>query len=125
MDMDLRIHPVRHPLQAGAGTSAPALRLGGSAKHGYCRCSRIPTPHTMARCSNCGNDYDKSFEIHRNGEKHTFDSFECAIHLLAPVCAHCGCRIIGHGMESDGSMFCCAFCARQTGVKEVKDRADS
>ena len=79
----------------------------------------------MARCSNCGNDYDKSFEIHRNGEKHTFDSFECAIHLLAPVCAHCGCRIIGHGMESDGSMFCCAYCARQTGVKEVKDRADS
>ena len=79
----------------------------------------------MARCSNCGNDYDKSFEIQRNGAKHTFDSFECAIHLLAPVCAHCGCRIIGHGMESDGSMFCCANCARQTGVKEVKDRADS
>lgn len=52
----------------------------------------------MARCTNCGKDHDKSFEIHRNGEKHTFDSFECAIHLLAPVCAHCGYRIIRHGI---------------------------
>jgi hypothetical protein len=57
----------------------------------------------MAKCENCGNDYDKSFEIHWAGKVHVFDSFECAIHALAPTCAHCGTRIIGHGLEAEGS----------------------
>jgi len=39
----------------------------------------------MARCEVCGNDYDKSFEIMMKGKAHTFDSFECAIHALAPT----------------------------------------
>ncbi len=77
----------------------------------------------MARCSQCGNDYDKSFEILIGGETHIFDSFECAIEKLAPRCAHCGCRIIGHGMEKNGTMFCCAHCAEREGVPEMKDRA--
>lgn len=34
-------------------------------------------------------------------ETHTFDSFECAIHKLAPVCEHCDCKIVGHGIERD------------------------
>ena len=34
-----------------------------------------------------------------------------AIHALAPTCAHCKCRIIGHGVESKGKMFCCEHCA--------------
>ena len=38
----------------------------------------------MAKCENCGNEYDKSFEIIVGGKKHTFDSFECAIHKLHP-----------------------------------------
>ena len=53
----------------------------------------------MAVCEVCGNDYDKAFEVTRDGESHTFDAFECAIHALAPECAHCGCKIIGHGVE--------------------------
>jgi hypothetical protein len=78
----------------------------------------------MARCETCGNDYDKSFEvIQKDGEHHTFDSFECAIEALAPRCAHCGCRIIGHGMESDSEMFCCAHCAQHEGVASLRDRA--
>lgn len=78
----------------------------------------------MARCAHCGNDYDKAFEVIMHGERRTFDSFECAIHALAPACAHCGCRIIGHGMESAGSFYCCAHCARQAGVAGLKDRKD-
>src|SRR6185436_21090732 len=66
---------------------------------------------TMAQCEQCGNDYDKSFQVVVDGKAHTFDSFECAIQALAPTCAHCGCRIIGHGMETDGRFFCCAHCA--------------
>jgi hypothetical protein len=38
----------------------------------------------MAKCDSCGNDYDKSFQIVAQGKTHTFDSFECAIHKLAP-----------------------------------------
>ena len=44
----------------------------------------------MARCETCGNDYDKAFEVTMNGTTHTFDSFECAIHALAPTCRNCG-----------------------------------
>ena len=53
----------------------------------------------MARCDQCGNDYDKSFEVTMAGRTMTFDSFECAIQALAPTCPHCGNRIIGHGVE--------------------------
>jgi hypothetical protein len=78
----------------------------------------------MARCDNCGNDYQHSFEVTTSsGSKHTFDSFECAIHLLAPACNHCGCRIIGHGVEADGTFYCCAHCARHQGVTGIVDHA--
>jgi hypothetical protein len=76
----------------------------------------------MARCETCGNDYDKSFEVLIQGASHTFDSFECAIHALAPRCAHCDCRIIGHGVETTGQIFCCANCAELAGVAGVTDR---
>src|SRR5207244_2767469 len=52
-----------------------------------------------------------------------FDSFECAIHALAPVCPHCGCHVIGHGVEQDGMVFCCVNCAQHTGVEGLIDRA--
>ena len=53
----------------------------------------------MAKCEVCGNDYALSFEVIAAGQRHIFDSFECAIHKLAPICEHCGCRVIGHGVE--------------------------
>jgi Rieske Fe-S protein len=77
----------------------------------------------MATCDTCGNDYDKAFTITLGGRSGTFDSFECAIHAMAPVCAHCGCRILGHGSEVDGTMFCCAHCARHSGQQGPVDRA--
>lgn len=76
----------------------------------------------MAICEVCGNDYDKSFEVLLAGRRHVFDSFECAIHQLAPACAHCGVRIIGHGLEANGRMFCCDHCAERQGVAELRDR---
>ncbi|MDN5914503.1 MAG: hypothetical protein L0I76_05250 [Pseudonocardia sp.] len=66
----------------------------------------------MAACEVCGNDYDATFEVHAAGEVHTFDSFECAIHRTAPVCEHCGCTVIGHGVQAGSRFFCCAHCAR-------------
>jgi len=66
----------------------------------------------MAICETCGNDYHLSFEVRIGGKSHVFDSFECAIHSLAPICGHCGCRIIGHGIEAEAKFYCCAHCAR-------------
>jgi hypothetical protein len=78
----------------------------------------------MGVCEVCGNDYDKAFDvIAAGGSPRTFDSFECAIHALAPLCAHCGCKIIGHGVEADGAVYCCAHCARSAGAGGVQDRA--
>ena len=76
----------------------------------------------MAKCDTCGNEYDKAFEVNYRGKSHTFDSFECAIHKLAPACDHCGCKIIGHGAEADGKMYCCAHCASKAGVRGLDDR---
>ncbi len=66
----------------------------------------------MAVCDTCGNDYESTFTVLKDGGTHTFDSFECAVHALAPSCAHCGCRVIGHGVHGDdGRTYCCAHCA--------------
>jgi len=75
-------------------------------------------------CELCGNEYDKCFEVRIDGETHVFDSFECAIHALAPKCAHCGCQIIGHGMEVNGVFFCCAHCASEHGGHILIDRVE-
>ena len=77
----------------------------------------------MAKCEVCGNDYDKTFLVTMNGVAHAFDSFECAIHALAPVCRHCGCKVVGHGVEKAGAIYCCAHCAKHHGATELKDRA--
>jgi len=77
----------------------------------------------MAVCDHCGNDYDKAFRLTREGRSWTFDSFECAIAAVAPRCAHCECRVIGHGVESEGTIYCCAHCAERSGAEGLRDRA--
>ena len=76
----------------------------------------------MAKCETCGNDYDKAFQVTMGSRTMTFDSFECAIQAMAPECAACGCRIIGHGLEANGQFFCCDHCADEKGVKGLQDR---
>ena len=77
----------------------------------------------MGVCEVCGNEYDKAMEIEvAGGETHVFDSFECAIHALAPSCEHCGCRIVGHGVEAGDSLFCGAHCAHESGIGAARDR---
>jgi hypothetical protein len=75
------------------------------------------------RCDVCGNDYDKAFQVTRGSRTMTFDAFECAIHAMAPRCAHCECIVIGHGVETDEGIYCCASCARQEGENGLQDRA--
>jgi hypothetical protein len=77
----------------------------------------------QTECETCGNRYDKPFQVTMGGTSHVFDSFECAIEALAPRCAHCNCRVIGHGVEQAGTIFCCRNCAAAKGATPIRDRA--
>ena len=81
----------------------------------------------MAICEVCGDDYDKVLRISTSTDSrvHVFDSFECAMQALTPSCARCNCTILGHGVESDGVIYCSAHCATAAGVEAVRDRADT
>lgn len=72
----------------------------------------------MPICEVRRNDYDKAFDVIVGGNRHTFDSFECAIQALAPRCTACETRIIGHGVERAGIFFCCEHCAARWGAKD-------
>ena len=78
----------------------------------------------MTSCDSCGNNYDKAFQLTMGGQTYTFDCFECAIHRLAPSCAHCSCKIVGHGTEAGGKFYCCAHCSKQEGVRGAVDRVE-
>jgi len=65
------------------------------------------------------------FEVVAAGRRHVFDSLECAIHRIAPTGEHRGGRVIGHGVESPGTFFCGAHCARAAGVEGLRDRAEA
>jgi hypothetical protein len=59
-------------------------------------------------------------------EARRFDSFECAIHAMAPVCPHCFTSVVGHGVETeDGAIYCCAHCAREHGHRGLADSQKS
>lgn len=76
----------------------------------------------MHNCETCGNDYPRMIEIVRDGKSHFFDSFECAIAALAPECAHCGCRVIGHGVDiGNDQVCCCQHCAREMGAEQSNE----
>ena len=76
------------------------------------------------RCERCGNDYDQAFTlVLSNGDRRVFDSFECAISMVAPKCARCGIGIVGHGVQAYGAIYCCAHCAKLSGVEGVDDRS--
>ena len=99
------------------GEAAQISSAASAASHA----SRNLSPD-MPQCETCGNEYDKAMQVTVAGKAHWFDSFECAIHALAPACAHCGCKVIGHGAEAQGKFFCCAHCAKQQGVRGLDDR---
>jgi hypothetical protein len=124
-----RHFPAKKPHSARMAGKSPLIGTQkrpetGAATRGYDRKPPKPQPFArvvMARCETCGNDY-KAFQVSMNGTTHTFDSFECAIHALAPTCENCGIRIVGHGLEKDGTFFCCEHCAEAIGVTGLRDR---
>ena len=80
---------------------------------------------TGGTCAICGNFYDKAFTVTlADGASSMFDSIECAAMWLAPTCATCSTNVLGHGVESDGTIYCCANCAEQAGEHGLTDRKD-
>lgn len=65
----------------------------------------------METCASCGREATDLFTIIRDDLTRKFDSFECAIHVMAPRCAHCQCTILGHPVHHNGGTFCCEHCA--------------
>lgn len=77
-----------------------------------------------SRCEVCGHDSDRPIRIMQSGRQHVFDTFECAIHAMAPACGNCSVRIIGHGVERDAKAFCSIHCSDTAAAKEPpSDRA--
>jgi hypothetical protein len=82
----------------------------------------------MNKCETCGNAYSNSFNVVVEGKAHTYDSFECAIHALAPRCYRCGCKILGHGLLDQKVLFCsshCAMSSREIGLYTLSDQPNS
>lgn len=77
----------------------------------------------MAICDSCGNNYEPSLTITTKDHTYHFDCFECAINRLAPACSHCRTKIVGHGLQSGDTFYCCAHCARSAGVEGLRDSA--
>jgi hypothetical protein len=75
----------------------------------------------MSTCACCGNEYENTFTVIKDGEHFEFDSFECAIHTLAPDCSNCGCRVVGHGVQKGETIYCCAHCAERAGDRGLVD----
>ncbi len=76
----------------------------------------------MPICDVCGNDYANPIVITQGQRSMTFDSFECAIEGMAPRCTHCGLRIVGHGVEEGGQIFCSGHCAHHSEASGKKSR---
>ncbi len=73
-------------------------------------------------CESCGNYYENAFVVEMDGHRHVFDSFECAINKLAPLCSHCDTKIIGHGIAKEGQLYCCTHCATHEHDSRPKDK---
>lgn len=76
----------------------------------------------MGVCEVCGSDYDATMDVIVGDDAQVLDSFEYAIHAVAPRCAHCTCPIIGHGVQAGEAFCCCAHCAHEAGAAAARDR---
>lgn len=78
----------------------------------------------MGICSVCANESSRTFDVMYEGGILTFDSFQCAIHRLAPICSHCDCVILGHVVESEAAIYCCTQCAERAQEKAIERGTD-
>ncbi len=70
-------------------------------------------------CEVCGKSDEECFEVHLGGERHVFDSFECAIRGLMPKCPLCGSLLLGSGVEAGDRAYCSYACASLSNAVEI------
>ena len=70
-------------------------------------------------CEVCGKDQERCFEVHLGGERHVFDSFECAIRGLMPKCSSCGSMLLGPGLLFENMHYCSYSCASAYATQEI------
>lgn len=70
-------------------------------------------------CEVCGKTRERCFEVHLGGERHVFDSFECAVRGLMPVCDRCGSVLLGPGIQIESSLYCSYSCAASCSTREI------
>ncbi len=83
---------------------------------------RIKSVPGNVSCEVCGNNQGQCFEVRLGGEKHVFDSFECAIRALTPHCGYCGCQLTGHGIVLGNTVYCSYQCANDDSTREYEAR---
>lgn len=71
------------------------------------------------KCLNCGEDIEKDYILFINGTEYTFDSFECAVNFMAPRCCNCNSVIMGHGIRTEGEIYCSKSCANSENYNQV------
>jgi hypothetical protein len=76
-------------------------------------------PHV---CEVCGKSQEHYLEVHLGGDKHVFDSFECAIRGLIPACPLCGTPLPGPGVQVGDLLYCSYACADLLDVMEVESK---
>ena len=70
-------------------------------------------------CEVCGKVQERCFEVHLGGERHVFDSFECAILALMPTCSSCGSLLLSPGIQFENRLYCSYACAGAYASQEV------
>ena len=78
--------------------------------------------HQDSGCEVCGNDSGQCFEVRLGGDSHVFDSFECAMTALSPLCGYCGGKILGHSIVFGNTIYCSYQCANDDSARQYEAR---
>ena len=86
--------------------------------------SRVYKVQGNAVCEVCGNTGCQCFEVQIGGERHIFDSFECALDVLTPQCTHCGTPFVGQGVRVENTVYCSSDCVNAAHADRYGIRVD-
>ena len=74
---------------------------------------RVCNGQDKTSCEVCGKSQDSCFEVNLGGERHVFDSFECAMRGLIRKCTLCDNIVFDLGVVIGHRLYCSTPCAVQ------------
>lgn len=84
--------------------------------------ARVTRDQQDVSCEVCGNYGELCFEVRLGGDSHVFDSFECAMIALSPLCGYCGCKILGHSIVFGNTVYCSYECANDDSARQYESQ---